>query len=243
MRYGIISDVHGNLEALDVVLEHLAQQKITQYVFLGDAVGYGPNPDEVVTRLRALGGVAVLGNHDAAVTGRMDTEGFYPAARASLAWTQSQLSQANLSWLAGLPYTAQAPDILFCHGAPARPEAFDYLTQPAQVEAMLAGPVTLRSLTFMGHSHLTVSFEVQGGEVRALQQPVILCAPEAQYIITVGSVGQPRDRDPRACCAVFDDATRQLTYHRLDYDMRQTRQKIVDAGLSTLFGDRLSVGI
>lgn len=243
MRYGIFSDVHGNIEALGVVLEHLKKQKIDAYAFLGDAVGYGPNPNEVCDAIRKLVKVAIVGNHDAAVSGRMDYSEYYDAARHALDWCAERLSDENLEWLGGLPYKVRDGDVEFSHGAPVVPEVFDYLFAPEQVIELLDAFDALAPVTFIGHSHLTISFKIHEQMVTPIIAPKIVCDPEAKYIITVGSVGQPRDRDPRTCCGVFDSGDRTFTYHRLDYDNLTTRQKIIDAGLAPVFGERLLVGM
>lgn len=243
MRYGIVSDVHGNLEALTVVLKHLSTLQIDRYAFLGDAVGYGPNPNEVCTHLRELCQVSILGNHDAAVAGSMPLDHYYAAARASLVYCQTQLDEDNISWLRQLPYTVTEDDVAFCHGSPQYPEQFDYLFREDQVQQLVEEGVALPQVTFIGHSHLTVGFEISGKVVSKLPAGAIYCDPKKQYIITAGSVGQPRDRDPRSCCAVFDTVTRRFEYHRLNYDVQSTRQKILAAGLAGMFGERLTVGM
>ncbi len=243
MRYGIFSDVHGNLEALTVVLKHLEKEGVDAYVFLGDAVGYGANPQEVCDIIRPLVKVAIVGNHDAAVSGRMDYAEYYDAARQALDWCQKQLSPMNLKWLENLPYKERHDFVEFCHGAPVAPEVFDYLFSADQVVDLMDARDALAPVTFIGHSHLTISFKIQGEHVAPMVQKEIHCEPDAKYIITVGSVGQPRDRDPRTCCGVFDTETRVFQYHRLAYDIERARRKIYDAGLSTVFGDRLLVGM
>ncbi len=243
MRYGIFSDVHGNLEALSVVLEHLRAENVDAYVFLGDAVGYGANPNEVCDLIRPLVLHAIVGNHDAAVTGRMDYTEYYDAARHALDWCKSQLSPDNFAWLRGLPYKVRDGDLEFCHGAPVAPEAFDYLFAPSQVVDLLDAQDSLAKVTFIGHSHLTISFKIEGEEVTPELASEIDCADDAKHIITVGSVGQPRDRDPRTCCGVYDTEARRFFFHRLEYDIPTARKKILDAGLSTVFGDRLLVGM
>ncbi len=243
MRYGIFSDVHGNIEALGVVLEHLKKQKVDRWVFLGDAVGYGPNPNEVCDLIREHANLAVIGNHDAAVSGRMDYSEYYDAARHALDWCSERLTRPNLEWLLGLPYKTREGEVEFSHGAPVMPEVFDYLFAPEQVIDLLDAFDALAPVSFIGHSHLTISFEIRDQMVTPIMSPEIVCDPEAKYIITVGSVGQPRDRDPRTCCGVFDTDKRTFTYHRLDYDNLTTRQKIIDAGLAPVFGERLLVGM
>jgi diadenosine tetraphosphatase ApaH/serine/threonine PP2A family protein phosphatase len=243
MRYGIISDVHGNLEALQVVLAHLRQQKLDRYVFLGDAVGYGANPNEVCDLIRPLAAVSIVGNHDAAVAGRMDYSQYYDAARLALDWCAQRLSPQNMGWLKGLPYKVREGDVELSHGSPVAPELFDYLFGVEQVMELMDAADELAPVTFIGHSHLTISFAIRDGAVSPIIAPTIECDPAAKYIITVGSVGQPRDRDPRSCCGVFDTQSRIFEYHRLDYDVQTTRKKILDAGLAPVFGERLLVGI
>jgi diadenosine tetraphosphatase ApaH/serine/threonine PP2A family protein phosphatase len=243
MRYGIISDVHGNLEALQAAIDHLRLQGAERWAFLGDAVGYGADPDAVCTTLRALGGVAILGNHDAAVAGRMDTSGYYEAAQEALSWCRGQLSPDNLAWLRALPYTAREGDVAFCHGSPADPEAFEYLCSEQQASDLQASETVLAPVTLIGHSHLPIAFHLGPRGVRKMASSTVECEGPGAYIITAGSVGQPRDRDPRACCGIFDTDSHTFTYHRLHYDRHTTRQKILDAGLAPVFGERLLVGI
>ena len=243
MRYGIISDVHGNLEALSVVLEHLRTQNVDRYAFLGDAVGYGPNPNEVCDLIRGLNPIGIVGNHDAAVSGRMDYSGYYDAAKHALTWCAERMTPDNMAWLASLPYKVREGDVEFCHGAPIAPEMFDYLFGVEQVIELLGVIDQLAPVTFIGHSHLTISFRITPDNVTPMVFSQIACDPDAKYIITAGSVGQPRDRDPRTCCGVFDSDAQVFDYCRLDYDVHTTRQKIFDAGLAPVFGERLLVGV
>lgn len=243
MRYGILSDAHGNLEALENVLAHLEQQRVDQLVFLGDAVGYGANPNEVCDLLRQRAGVAILGNHDAAVSQRIDYADYYQAARDALDWTTKQMSEENLAWLRSLPFKRRVDGIEFSHGSPVHPEAFDYLFAPEQVVDLEAAFGDLAPVTFIGHSHLTLAFRITDGEVEQVLADAIDCESSVKHIITAGSVGQPRDRDPRACCGIYDSATCRFEFHRVEYDIATARQKILDAGLSPVFGERLLVGM
>jgi len=243
MRYGILSDVHGNLEALEAVLAHLKAQAVDSYAFLGDAVGYGANPNDACELLRPLVSLAVVGNHDAAVSGRMEYADYYEAARHALDWCASQLSAENMEWLKGLPYKAHNDVMDISHGAPIAPEVFDYLFTAEQVVDLLEDYTNLPPVTFIGHSHLTISFEITADQVSPMMSQEITLKENAKYIITVGSVGQPRDRDPRACCGIFDADKRTFKYHRLEYPKELTRQKIISAGLAPVFGDRLLVGM
>jgi len=243
MRYGLFSDVHGNLEALAVVLEGLKALKVDSLMFLGDAVGYGANPDEACTMIRACADLSVLGNHDAAVSGRMPYAEYYDAARNAIDWCVARVSPENQAWLRSANYKERRDFVELCHGAPMVPEDFEYLFTADQVGELLEDDTALAPVTFVGHSHLTTSFRLHDDSIGAFVGNEIRCDPDAKFIITVGSVGQPRDRDPRACCGVFDTETRVFTYHRFEYDVHRARKKILDAGLSQVFGDRLLVGV
>jgi diadenosine tetraphosphatase ApaH/serine/threonine PP2A family protein phosphatase len=247
MRYGILSDVHGNLEALKVVLERLPELGADELVFLGDAVGYGASPNEVCELLRKTVDLAVIGNHDAAVSGRMSYEEYYDAARDALDWCSRRLTPENRVWLRELPYKIDRDELCFCHGAPFEPDLFEYVFNPGDLMSRGDALVDLAPVTFVGHSHLTLSFrlELEAGLGMPMIAPRIECepGPSTRHIITVGSVGQPRDRDPRACCGIFDTETRVFTYHRFEYDVHSARQKIIENGLPSVFGDRLLVGV
>ncbi|MEM6532869.1 MAG: metallophosphoesterase family protein [Myxococcota bacterium] len=243
MRYAIFSDVHGNLEALQAALEFFESQRIDRYVFLGDAVGYGASPNEVCDLIRPLAAHSVLGNHDAAVAGRMAFDEYYEAARHSLSWCIEQLTPVNMEWLRGIPYTDADETFNYCHGSPGDPESFDYLFSPDQVVEMIRLGFQVPKVTLIGHSHLTVAFRVHEESVESLVAEQIDLSDDAHYIITVGSVGQPRDRDPRACCCTYDTTEGIFRFHRLVYDVLTARQRVHDAGLSPVFGDRLLVGM
>ncbi len=243
MRYAIFSDVHGNLEALESALRFFENQPIDRYVFLGDAVGYGASPNEVCDLIRPLVAHTVLGNHDAAVAGRMPFDEYFEAAKQSLNWCTERLSSENMEWLRSMPYTDEDETFAYCHGSPGDPEGFDYLFSPDQVSDILQLGMELPKVTLIGHSHLTVAFRANGNEVESVIQDEIDLNDDARYIITVGSVGQPRDRDPRCCCCTYDTEERVFRFHRLYYDVLTARQRIHDAGLSPVFGDRLLVGM
>ena len=236
--------MHANLEALEAVLAAVDSLHVDRQVFLGDAVGYGASPNQVCDLLRPRVDFAVVGNHDAAVAGHVDYADYYDAAKHALDWTTRQLSAENIAWLRSLPYKVREGELELSHGSPLMPDNFDYLFAAEQVQDLLYEMGDeLAPLTFIGHSHLTVSFRVEGHEVTAQVVPVVICDAAARHVITVGSVGQPRDRDPRACFGVYDTATRIFEYHRVEYDVHQARHKIIDAGLSPVFGERLLVGV
>lgn len=243
MRYGIISDIHGNLEALNESLKSLANERIDRYICLGDVVGYGANPEECAQIVRKLANVCIVGNHDAAVSGRMDYSYYYDAARHALDWCRKQVSNETLEWLKSLPYSQREGDIEFCHGSPIQPEEFEYIFTKEKAKELLRFRDQLAWVTFIGHSHLTRSFAIGTDEAYNVKGPEFVVRKDFKYIITVGSVGQPRDYDPRSCCAVFDTETAQFRYIRSEYNIEAQMKKIIAAGLAYNFGARLLVGI
>jgi predicted phosphodiesterase len=244
MRYAIFSDVHGNIEALEAVLGRFEDLgSIDAYYCLGDIVGYGAEPEACCTRIRELADVTLLGNHDAAVAGRMDYSYYYDAAREALDWCRERLSPENMTWLKGLPYTHRLGDVELSHGSPFRPEEYDYIFALEQAQELIHQKADLAKVTFIGHSHLTKVFAINEETALDVVAPRFRLKPEFRYVITVGSVGQPRDYDPRACAGVFDTETKQFEYVRVDYDIDAQRKKIIDAGLAHNFGTRLLLGI
>jgi diadenosine tetraphosphatase ApaH/serine/threonine PP2A family protein phosphatase len=243
VRYGIISDIHGNIEALQASLRALANENIDTYICLGDVVGYGANPEECVKVVRDLVKVCIVGNHDAAVAGRMDYSYYYDAARHALDWCRARVSPETMSWLQGLPYKYTEGSVDFCHGSPVCPEEFEYIFTKEKARELLKFHEQLNWVTFIGHSHLTRSFALSREEAYNVKGPEFVVRKDYKYIITVGSVGQPRDGDPRSCCAVFDDQSGLFKYVRTEYDIESQMRKIIDAGLAYNFGARLLVGI
>ncbi|MEW5855010.1 MAG: metallophosphoesterase family protein [Myxococcota bacterium] len=243
MRYGIFSDVHGNLEAMTAVLEAYKEEDIDRFICLGDLVGYGANPNEIVDIVKKVAAVTLLGNHDAAVAGRMDYSYYYDAARHALDWCAKRVSPDNLEYLKSLPYTHRENDIEFCHGSPAVPQEFEYIFTREKARELLPQWDRMARVTFIGHSHLTRSFALGHGEAFDVVAPEFTLRADHKYIITVGSVGQPRDYDNRSCCGIFDTETWHFRYKRVEYDIESAKQKIIDAGLAYNFGARLLVGI
>jgi diadenosine tetraphosphatase ApaH/serine/threonine PP2A family protein phosphatase len=243
MRYAIFSDVHGNIEALTQVLRAYLDEDIHRYVCLGDLVGYGANPNEVVNAVRKVAHVCLLGNHDAAVAGRMDYSYYYDAARHALDWCARVVKPDNLAFLKTLPYTHREGDLEFCHGSPAVPQEFEYIFTREKARELLPTLDRMAHVTFIGHSHLTRCFALTANEVFDVVASEFVISPDYKYILTVGSVGQPRDYDNRSCCTIFDTETMTFRFLRVEYDIETTKQKIIDAGLAYNFGARLLVGI
>lgn len=243
MRYGIISDVHGNIEALTASLNTLEKERIDEFICLGDVVGYGANPEECSRVVRATVKVCILGNHDAAVADRMDYSFYYDAARHALDWCKRQISDDTMEWLKSLPYKHRAGDVEFAHGSPIDPAEFEYIFTREKAKELLPRYDELAPVTFIGHSHLTRSFALSAEEAYNVRGPEFTLREDHKYIVTAGSVGQPRDYDPRSCCGVYDTDTREFRYLRTEYDIDAQMNKIIAAGLAYNFGARLLVGI
>ncbi|MCL2179366.1 MAG: metallophosphatase family protein [Proteobacteria bacterium] len=244
MRIGIFSDVHSNLEALVAVLKRAEELKVDRLISLGDVVGYGASPEECCRLVRSNTELTLLGNHDAAVVGRMDYSYYYGAARHVLDWTAGVLSEDSFRWLSGLPYTYRYGENVLCsHGAPFEPQAYEYVFSSDQIAQLLPEVLALPRLSFVGHSHLCKVFRVLDGEVVERHEVAFELEPAAHYLISVGSVGQPRDYDNRACFVVLDEGAQSMEFVRVEYDIATSAQKILDASLATSFANRLVMGI
>jgi diadenosine tetraphosphatase ApaH/serine/threonine PP2A family protein phosphatase len=250
MRYAILSDIHSNLEALTAVMDTLASERIDRYLCLGDVIGYGADPAACLARLQSCDATIVGGNHDFACVGKLDVAWFNDVARAAVLWTRDQLSFADLDYLRRFPLTATVESFTLVHGSLRRPQRFEYLVDAAQaIDTM----VTCRTLMcLVGHTHLPCFMEYDRTHHRMTR---ILTAPEElaevaflddadrmRYLANPGSVGQPRDGDPRASVAVIDTQLRRLSLRRVPYDVATAQRKIRVAGLPEFLADRLAVG-
>ena len=240
----MLSDIHANLEALEAVLEHLAPKRPDALWFLGDAVGYGGDPEPVVDWLRQIDpNHVVRGNHDKVVAGIEEPEGFSAIARDAALRTREMVSADGLAFLATLPQGPSTPKERFgiCHGSWADEDY--YIFYPDDAADMF--DVMKGSVAFFGHTHrATVYANFEGATLEIPIQsgyPIIL-QKAARYVINPGSVGQPRDRDPRASYAMFDTESLQLAFFRVSYDIASAQQKIVKAGLPEINAARLSEG-
>lgn len=243
MRIGIFSDTHANLEALTAVLAELRRENPDKLVCLGDTVGYGASPEECCTLVRQAAAFSILGNHDAAVAGRMDYSYYYDAARQALDLHASLISDENMSWLRSLPYIVRQDDLAFCHGSPINLEEYEYIFEPDQAARCLPDWERLAEVTFIGHSHLGKAFALTRNDVYEVVAQEFPLRPGMRYIISVGSVGQPRDCDPRAGYAIFDTVKRYFEFRRVPYDISSAARKIFQANLGHNFGDRLFRGM
>lgn len=245
MRLGIFSDVHANIEALSAVMEGFEHESIDEFYCLGDVVGYGASPNECADLIREIAKVTILGNHDAAVAGRMDYSYYYDAARHALDMHSLQLSPENRSWLQSLPYKHEMNEIgvHLCHGSPLRLEDFDYIFSPEQAQECLEIWDELAPLTLIGHSHLCKVFALDPNGAVELPAQRFQLREGYKYIVSVGSVGQPRDYDNRASYTVYDTEAREFDFLRIEYDIEGAASKIFESGLERTFGHRLFIGV
>ncbi|MCG3175031.1 MAG: hypothetical protein GMKNLPBB_03365 [Myxococcota bacterium] len=244
MRLGLFSDIHGNVEALTRVLEDMKSQGVDQMICLGDIVGYGANPGECIQIIRDLGCVCLMGNHDAAVAGKMDYSFYYEAARHSLDWCARNISLDHMQWLSQRPYTHRVgEDVLCCHGSPVQPAEFEYIFSPEQARAIEPHLNELAPVVFIGHSHLTKVFALSTLGVNEVLPSTFGIRRGYTYVITVGSVGQPRDYDNRSCYGIFDTEKKIFEYRRVEYDIKAQASKILAAGLHPNFAKRLFLGV
>jgi diadenosine tetraphosphatase ApaH/serine/threonine PP2A family protein phosphatase len=243
MRYAIFSDIHANIEALTSVMKAYEVEQVDRFVCLGDTVGYGASPNECCDLVRAKAAFTILGNHDAAVAGRMDYSYYYDAARNALDLHARQLNADNHAWLKSLPYEVRESDLSFCHGSPVNLEEFEYIFSTEQAARCLDMWDKLANVTFIGHSHLCKAFALTRDEVYEVVAQKFEIRPDHRYIVSVGSVGQPRDYDPRASYTIFDTVTQTFEFKRATYDVDTSAKKIFDTTLERNFGNRLFLGI
>jgi diadenosine tetraphosphatase ApaH/serine/threonine PP2A family protein phosphatase len=249
MRYLVLTDIHANLEALDACLADAAARGYDHTLVLGDLVGYGPNPNEVVERIVALVPSAVVrGNHDKVACGLEQAEGFNAVARSAAEWTLNTLTPSNREWLAALPPGPTIVDetVEICHGSPFDEDAYIF----DELDAVRALKVTTRTLCLFGHTHYPVTFELSQQDFdtvgpAAAGESILTLKPGAKYLVNPGSVGQPRDGDPRAAYAIVDTRGKKgprVELIRLRYPVEETQAKIVGAGLADVLAQRLAVG-
>jgi diadenosine tetraphosphatase ApaH/serine/threonine PP2A family protein phosphatase len=240
VRYAILSDIHGNLEALDAVLADAAS-RADDILCLGDIVGYGADPLACIERVAERARAVVAGNHEHGVAGLLDLDWFNDRARAAAEWTRRRLDGDHLAWLATRPLVAETDDATLVHASPARPAEWDYLVSAE--EGYDAFPAFATRVCFVGHSHRPGAWSV-GSSGREYEPGATEIELERgrRYLVNVGSVGQPRDGDPRAAYALWDVAGRRVTIERVPYDLATARRKILGAGLPRFLAERLSIG-
>ena len=240
MIYALLGDVHGNLEALTAVFAALEGLAVDRVLQVGDVVGYGADPGACIDRLRDEQALVVAGNHDWAVLERTDSRLFNPQARRAVHWTRGVLDRGHREWLAALPLLIEIDDLVtLTHATPSDPDAFEYLMTYESVRRSLASLRT--QIGVIGHSHVPCAF-LEGDELLHTEDPSFEFTGWHRCLLNVGSVGQPRDGDPRACLGLLDTDRGEYRLQRVPYDVEQAALKIRLAGLPPSLGERLFLG-
>lgn len=239
-KYAILSDIHANLEAFQAVLADAQKQNCTHYVCLGDVVGYGPNPKECLELVRRLDCPVILGNHDEYCASSLDLTGFNPMAADAIRWTRERLSSEEKQWLRSLKYVRTVESFTIVHATLDLPEKWAYVFDKLAAAASFNYQHT--AVCFNGHTHVPIAFVrgpagIQGGLYTRIKIEV-----GRKYFINVGSIGQPRDRNPKAAYVIFDLPDNLIELRRVDYDIVATQKKIRAAGLPESLAQRLEHG-
>ena len=242
MRYGFISDIHGNLEAFEAVLDALKEEQIDTFWCLGDVVGYGANPNECLEQVWGLTSDVIAGNHDFAAVGKVDLTYFNRNAAEAALWTMQNLTRDGRHYLSNLPFHLRQDDIMAVHATPSAPEKWGYILSLPQAEIEFPALPDDISVCFVGHTHDPVIFFEDNGKCGVVPDMQCRLKPDFRYIINVGSVGQPRDGDPRAAYCIYDTETSIVEIKRIIYDVEAAQKKIRKAGLPDFLAMRLAFG-
>jgi len=241
LRYGIFSDIHSNLEALDAVIGAYRKEKIDKYLCAGDVVGYAANPKECIEKIRTLAMITVAGNHDWASVNLFSTDYFNPLAKEAVYWTTCNLDEQGRYFLEVLPLVYKNEDLTLVHGTLDGPGDFDYMTDG--YIASKTFELLETDICFVGHTHVPgVFIKSKNSHIEYREGSNIDIKEENKYIINVGSVGQPRDGNPQAAYCIYDTEKKNVQIQRISYDIQATRKKIIAEGLPGFLGERLLVG-
>jgi diadenosine tetraphosphatase ApaH/serine/threonine PP2A family protein phosphatase len=246
MRYAIISDIHSNLQALQAVRASLDRDQLEEVICLGDIVGYGADPGPCLAEVKAVCRQMVAGNHDQAAVGKTDVAYFNASARKAAEWTAQKLASDEKKFISGLPLSLDAacsnPCFLAVHSTPEKPEEWHYILSIDEAEYQFER--FKQSVCFIGHSHQPIFWQLSGdGQCSIVGREYLRLEEGKRYIINVGSVGQPRDGDPRACYAIFDTERMELVIRRVEYDIAAAQQRIIKASLPPRLAERLAMGV
>lgn len=239
MKYAIIADIHGNLDAFQVVLEDIRAQNADHLVCLGDVVGYNAQPKECLDIVRQMNLPCVKGNHDEYCSTDNHLDGFNPHAAEAVHWTRAQLTEDDKKWLRDLKYSRMAANFTMVHATLDAPERWGYVFD--KLAAAASFPYQNTQVCFFGHTHVPVAF-MRDTVVRGGTYSKFKIDPAKKYFINVGAVGQPRDNNPKAAYVIYDMDAQTIELRRLDYDIASAQKKIRDAGLPDRLAERLAFG-
>jgi diadenosine tetraphosphatase ApaH/serine/threonine PP2A family protein phosphatase len=240
-RIGIFSDIHGNLQALDMILRVLTEnEQVDQLYCCGDIVGYGGNPNECCERIRSIDCPTVAGNHDHAALAMTDISYFNEIAKTAIRWTGEVLKPENVEYLRSLPMQIEDEEVLIVHASPKEPEAWNYILTLG--DARMNFEFFKHKVCFIGHSHQPFIIEYSEGSLSCPSDPRVAVVDDRRYLVNVGSVGQPRDGNPDACYALYDRAEKYIEIKRITYDLDGAKQAILGNNLPQQLADRLNHG-
>ena len=239
MKYAIIADIHGNLDAFQVVLEDIRAQNATHIVCLGDVVGYNAQPKECLKIVRDMNIPCVKGNHDDLCSTNNELEGFNPHAADAVHWTRAQLDEEEKAWLRDLKYTRMAANFTMVHATLDAPDKWQYVFD--KLAAAASFPYQNTQMYFFGHTHVPVAF-MRDTVVRGGTYSKFKVDSSKKYFINVGAVGQPRDNNPKSAYVIYDMDAQTIELRRLDYDIESAQRKIREAGLPERLAERLAYG-
>lgn len=239
-KIAILGDIHSNLDALEVVLADAAAQGVDEYFCTGDIVGYNACPHECLELIRSLGCPVVKGNHDHYVASERNLDDFNPHAAAVVEWTRGRLSAEELQYLGELPFSVSKAGVTLVHSTMDKPENFGYVFDNYQAETNFIFQKT--PICFHGHTHCPMIYEKQLSGIYRIEPQDFDLKIGRKYFINVGSVGQPRDGDPRATYVIYEPAGRKVSYRRLQYDIAAAQARVRAAGLPERLAERLAFG-
>lgn len=239
LRYGVFGDIHGNYDALEAVIKMLEQQNVDALLCTGDVVGYGAEPARCIATVREKCVVCLAGNHDHAACGLLDTEFFNIFAKQVARWTEEHLSGEDKKWLAGLPFICHFEDFTLTHGSAHSPEVFNYIT--SIFDAELSFECLDKPVLFYGHTHIPLAFFDTVPMTYSMDEEIRI-NPEGKTLINIGSVGQPRNENSCASCALYDSDEQIVRLLRVPYDVKAAAGKIIAAGLPEALAIRLELG-
>lgn len=242
MRYAVISDIHGNVEALEAVLSDIESREIDVIICLGDIVGYYPDPELCVELVQQHAAYSVAGNHDYAAIGLIDTINFTYYAFEAMEWTKKKLSKKSKKYLSLLPLTIRMDRILFTHSSPACPADFVYIFPNSEKAIIEAFSSMVHKLNFIGHAHWPFVMMQDDIKIVRCSGDVVEICNDRYYLINVGSVGQPRNLDPRSSYAIYDTEVSQISLISVEYDYTITQRKVIDNRLPPFLAERLASG-
>jgi len=240
MKLAVLSDIHSNAEALDAVVQDTRKWGAESYLVAGDIVGYGASPNECISIIKELGAGCVAGNHDWGVLERTSVSNFNRAAREAVLWTREKIGSASRTYLESLPLTLEYEGISLVHANFTDPDGWDYVfTLPGVARELdkIKTPIGI-----IGHSHVPFVTKKADGWPDEIKSGSVHYSEGERFLVNVGSVGQPRDYDPRACYLRVDTESLELALRRIEYDIESAQRKILDAGLPSSLAERLAVG-